>query len=110
MSTVELIERNALIIQFMQKQKPIPYALREDPPPKETYYNKALIECAEAAQSAPAIDAVPVVRCEKCRYRLKEEVIVDGIVGITCDLDGGTRCKDFFCAFGSSEVVQDGNP
>lgn len=61
-------------------------------------------------EDAPPVDAVPVVRCEKCRYRLKEEVVVDGIVGITCDLDGATRTKDFFCSFGDKGEPEHGNP
>lgn len=53
-----LIEKNPIILAFMQKQKPVPYSrmlLRADEFKEAQAYNKALIECAEIVQKAPTI-------------------------------------------------------
>jgi len=53
-----LIEKNPIILAFMQKQKPVPYSrmlLRADEFTEAQAYNKALIECAEIVQKAPTV-------------------------------------------------------
>ena len=87
-----LIEKNPIILAFMQKQKPIPYSLMSlklDENAKEQVYNKALIECAEIVLKAPTIDSVPAaprwVRCEERLPDDSRDVIIfhtSGIVGV----------------------------
>ncbi len=53
--------------------------------------------CA-ALQKAPAIDAVPVVRCKNCRYRLRldgEDTCRQGYLGLVR--------PDDFCRYGRSK-------
>ena len=91
-----LIEKNPIILAFMQKQKPVPYSLmslKRDECAKEQAYNQALIECAEIVQKAPAIDAVEVVKCKDCiHYNAGFECLVEGY--------GIEREPDWYCADG----------
>lgn len=54
--------------------------------------------------SAPTVDAVPVVRCKDCKhsYRVTAYRTNDGkdITMLECDLDGYTTASDWFCAEG----------
>ena len=51
----ELIDRNDLILEIMQKHKDVPFVFRKEKPHPNTYYNEGLIDCAELAQKAPAV-------------------------------------------------------
>ena len=52
--------------------------------------------------NATTIDAVPVVRCEKCAYH--SEIFLKGMEDfVWCDFFKVYRCKDSFCSCGRVE-------
>ena len=59
-------------------------------------------------EEAPAVDAVPVVRCSECKYRYfasnrvpEEQTDVCSMLGIDVNLD-------FYCAYGDKDGETDG--
>ena len=57
-------------------------------------------ECLEIFRNAPAVDAVPVVRCKDC-LRWKRDAY-----GGVCDRYGVRLDGDWFCAGGEKKEVQ----
>ena len=62
--------------------------------------HEAVVDCEQMVEKAPTIDAVPVVRCKDCVYRV---IVRDPLIK-TLDCYG---CKvmhynedDWFCSFG----------
>lgn len=47
---------------------------------------------------APTIDAVPVVRCEKCKHNNERHALTDG--GVWCEYWGTDPDNDDFCSHG----------
>ena len=73
-------------------------------------------DCICLIEDAQTIDAVPVVRCEKCRHGIKNHGISDGWVLCTkpyvTDTVGAMMHRDdWFCADGErrTESAEDGN-
>lgn len=58
------------------------------------------IRCAtvDDLMNAPTIDAVPVVRCEDCKYFHKSLAFIRG--GVWCDHHGIDIDEDDFCSYG----------
>lgn len=53
-------------------------------------------------ETAKTIDAVPVVRCEKCAYH--SDIFLKGMEDIVwCNFFNLFRCKDSFCSCGQVE-------
>ena len=100
---MELIDRSTLGREIPLKLC-LPCPMGEEFECKDCLLDKAL----GIIEAAPTIDAVPVVRCGKCRYRLRDEWKMDGIAYVTCDLDGGSKRKDFFCGNGKIKEEDSG--
>lgn len=67
--------------------------------PKYTGYALSASDVAIAVESAPTVDAVPVVRCAECRHRDPEDHKCD------CGAMERQRCPfpvddDYFCKYG----------
>ena len=59
-------------------------------------------DCICLIEDAPTIDAVPVVRCEKCVYH--SDILLKGMEDfIWCNFFNLYRCKDSFCSCGRVE-------
>lgn len=61
-----------------------------------------LYRAEQALKEAPTIDAVPVVRCEKCDYH--SDIFLKGMEDfVCCNFFNLYRCKDSFCSCGQAE-------
>ena len=68
-------------------------------------FNDALMRFRSMVHGAPTVDAVPVVRCEKCRKGIKAHGISDGWVlctkpYVTDTVGAMMHPNDWFCADG----------
>ena len=97
----DLISRSALMEQLLRK-RPEPASMRYT-----GGFNDAILRVRSMVHSAPAVDAVPVVRCQDCihLYSLMDCPLayVDKQMGIV-----SARDVDFFCKDGERKETDNG--
>lgn len=99
---MRLIDADALLEKYNVKDTNIAECLTDK---KMARAFERFCIIADAVEEQPTVYAVPVVRCEKCRYGIKAHGISDGWVlcakPYVIDTVGGAmhRC-DWFCADG----------
>lgn len=96
-----LISREAAIAELM---KMVEQHMTESARGDYLHYTgvKAMLEYL------PAVDAVPVVRCEDCEYSYYARNRVPSERATVCDLDGRDVPLDWYCAHGERRK-KDGN-
>ena len=68
------------------------------------YETQMLYEIKDMIDDAPTVDAVPVVRCKDCKYKMTDEILLalaeNKDTALFCGKMGGVISGMFYCAFG----------
>lgn len=70
-------------------------------------FDEGLNHVYRMIENAPTIDAVPVVRCKDCKYRIKEGEPFYELVKGLCTLNGNFVPDDFYCAEGKKQTYRE---
>ena len=100
---MRLIDANRVVKDIISERDKIPYELVSEKPFKHGNSMRGGIRKAlRCVEQAPAVDAVPVVRCRECKYHHDCGTHFCDALGMDCPDD-----SEFFCSYGKRKGDDD---